>query len=64
MSRTKRNLRPKMKLGQLSNKQYWDKKVSDGNPQHSSKSCNNNGGCPYCDGNKLHKHKRNKPIEE
>ena len=58
MSRTTRNLRPKMKLGYLSNKQYWDGSVRDGTPQYSCSSCNNHGGCPICEGNRLFKHKR------
>ena len=62
MSRTTRNLRPRMKLGTLSKKQYWDKSVRDGTPQHYSKSCDNNHGCPVCEGNRLFKHKRNELI--
>ena len=23
-----------------------------------AKSCRNNGGCPYCEGNRLHKHRK------
>ena len=34
------------------------KKVKDGTPTRVSHSCENNGGCPYCEGNRLHKHRR------
>lgn len=26
--------------------------------------CRNHGECPYCQGNRQHKHKRRKPIED
>lgn len=61
MSRTYRTKRPKMNLGYLSEThQYRTGKVRDGTPQHASKSCGNNGGCHRCEGNRLHKHDRNK----
>lgn len=28
------------------------------------RSCRNNGSCPYCQGNRMHKNKRRSPIEE
>lgn len=27
------------------------------------RSCRNHGHCSYCEGNRLHKHKRREPIE-
>ncbi|UOG91547.1 MAG: hypothetical protein L3K52_15305 [Candidatus Thiothrix sulfatifontis] len=27
-------------------------------------SCRNHGGCPWCEGNRLHKHKRREPIPD
>ncbi len=30
------------------------KKVRDGTPTRASHSCENNGGCPYCENNRLH----------
>ena len=32
------------------------KKVKDGTPTRVSHSCENNGQCPYCKGNRLYKH--------
>jgi len=29
-----------------------------------SRSCGNNKGCPMCEGNRLHKHKKHSPIKE
>ena len=46
-----------MNLGEYLAKKIANKqknKVRDGTPQHYSKSCENNGGCPYCEGNKFH----------
>ena len=28
------------------------------------KSCRNHGGCPYCEGNRLHKHKKQPTVEQ
>jgi len=64
MSRTKRNKRPLMNLGCLSDHQNKDGSVRDGTPQHSSGSCDNHGGCRWCEGNRLHKHKRHEPIND
>jgi len=27
-------------------------------------SCRNHGGCPWCEGNRKHKHKKQKPLED
>ena len=63
LSRTKRKRRPQMGLGDsLAHKQDKDGLVRDGTPTHYSASCENNGGCPKCEGNRLHKHKRSEPI--
>ena len=52
-----------MKLGYLANThQYSSGKVRDGTPTHVSSMCNNHGGCPYCESNRLHKHKRRELI--
>ena len=40
-------------------RQYKGKKY----PDKASKSCLNHGGCPICEGNRLHKH-RKKEIDE
>ena len=59
MSRTRRNKRPRMSLGDEAKRyQYRNGKVRDGTPQHASGSCQNHGGCPVCEGNRLHKHKK------
>lgn len=42
-----------MKLGTLSNKQYWNGRVRDGTPQHVSVHCNNHGLCCWCSGSRL-----------
>ena len=62
MSRTVRRKRPRMKLGHLL--QYKDGTVPDGTSQYATGSCHNHGGCPYCEGNRLHKHKRTMLIED
>ena len=28
------------------------------------KSCRNHGGCPYCEGNRLHKHRKQPTVEQ
>lgn len=40
-------------------RKYPDKDAKNRKP---ARSCLNNGGCPYCENNKLHKHKRRFPI--
>lgn len=65
MSRTKRNKRPRMHLGNALAKQLnKDGTVRDGTPTHNSKSCEHHGGCVHCLSNRTHKHKRNEPIGE
>ena len=65
MSRTTRKLRPRMELGNhLGHKQYWDKSVRDGTPQHVSVHCNHHGLCAWCRGSRLFKHKRNELIDD
>lgn len=41
-----------MRLGLLSDKQYTNGRVRDGTPTHATASCENNGGCPWCEGNR------------
>ncbi len=50
MSRTFRETSHRMK------KFYRSKVVRDGTPTRVSHFCTNHGGCPYCLGNKMHKH--------
>ena len=64
MSRTKRNLRPGMILGHLKSHQHWDGTVRDGTPQHYATSCENHGGCRWCEGDRLHGTEKRKPIVE
>lgn len=64
MSRTTRRKRPKMRLGPLVSKQYWNGTVRDGTPQHVSGGCDNHGGCPYCEGNRLFSSKKREPLKE
>ena len=53
MSRTRRNKNPRMRFGYL-DKHDPDGKVRDGTPQHAAGSCDNHGGCRWCEGNRLH----------
>jgi hypothetical protein len=52
MSRTKR---VKIKTGAP---------LRDGQRQRPVGSCNNHGGCPKCEGNRLHKYNRHESLEE
>lgn len=40
------------------------KKVRDGSRTCPSSGCENNGGCPYCEGNRLHRHRKQPNIED
>ncbi len=40
------------------------KKVKDGTPTKASHSCENNGGCPYCESNRLHSTRKNEEKAE
>ena len=40
------------------------KKVKDGTPTRVSHFCENNGGCPYCEGNRLYKHNKQITLKE
>lgn len=40
------------------------KKVKDGTRTKPSHSCENNGGCPYCESNRLHKHRKKPTLKE
>lgn len=64
MSRTKRNKRPRMKLGTLSDHQYRDGMVRDGTPQHSTAACQHHNWCPYCRGNRTYSSKHREPIQD
>lgn len=52
MSRTKR---VKIKTGEP---------LRDGKRQRSVGSCNNHGGCPLCEGNRLHKFRRHESLKD
>ena len=62
MSRTTRRKRPDWDLGPQSYRQYKTGRVRDGTPQYAAGSCNNRGGCPYCEGNRLFGNKKREPI--
>jgi hypothetical protein len=64
VSRTIRNKRPRMRLGTLSDHIVSNGKVRDGTPQHVSGSCENHGGCPYCEANRLFGNKKREPIPD
>jgi len=65
MSRTYRNKRPRFNLGDMAEThQYKSGKVRDGTPQYYVGSCHNHGGCPICDGNRLHRQKRQEASAE
>lgn len=38
--------------------------VRDGADQHVDRSCGNHGGCPYCEGNRMHSTHKREPVEE
>lgn len=40
------------------------KKVKDGTSTRVSHFCENNGGCPYCEGNRLYKHNKQITLKE
>ena len=40
------------------------KKVKDGTRTKTANSCRNNRECPYCESNRLHKHKKQISLEE
>ena len=43
---------------------YKTKKVRDGSRTHIAASCERNGGCPYCEGNRNYKHKKQPTLKE
>lgn len=64
MGKTTRRGSPHINLGEhLGHKKYWNGKVRDGTPTHYSGGCEHHGGCPYCEGNRLHGNKRREPLE-
>jgi len=40
------------------------KKVKDGTRTKTSRGCENNQGCPYCENNRLHKHHKQLTLNE
>lgn len=59
MSRTFRKVPKRLK-------KYYDglKKVRDGSRTTPSHYCENNHGCPYCEGNRLHKHRKQPTLKD
>jgi hypothetical protein len=59
MSRTRRHKSREIRLGEhLGHKQYADGLVRDGTPTRHGKSCENHGGCPWCEGNRTFSDKK------
>ena len=59
MSRTTRKLRPSVGLGEhFKDKQCKCGGLRDGTVQKASRSCESHGGCPYCESNRNHRHKK------
>ena len=64
MSRTFRKQRPEMRLGEsLAHKRTKNGNVRDGTQTHFSPSCEHNGGCPWCTGNRLHASERRTALD-
>lgn len=40
------------------------KKVKDGSRTRVAHSCENHGGCPYCESNRLHKYRKQPTLED
>ena len=40
------------------------KRVKDGSDTRNSHSCENNGGCPYCENNRPHKHRKQPTLKD
>ena len=58
MSRTFRKVSHRMKS-------FYEKdKVRDGSRTRCARSCENNGGCAYCESDRLHKHNKQPGLED
>lgn len=64
MSRTSRTKCPQLYLGDQSYKLYKNGKVRDGTFTRYAGSCENHGGCPYCESNRFHSTHKRMPIED
>ena len=58
MSRTIRKVSHKLKNF------YKSDTVRDNSRTRVSGNCERNGGCPYCEGNRLHKHRKQVSLKE
>ena len=58
MSRTFRTVSHRLKSF------FGKDKVKDGSRTRCARSCENNGGCPYCESNRLHKHRKQPGLED
>lgn len=66
MSRTKRKKAPSISFSKGAKEVVEGGKgiVRDGSPTHYSGSCERHGGCPFCEGNRLHSSRKRQMIEE
>lgn len=60
MSRTYR----KTSSYRLGRGEKFSKKLKDGSYTKAFHSCENNQGCPYCESNRLHKHRKKITLKE
>lgn len=58
MSRTYRKVSQHLKAF------YGTEIVKDGSRTRHAGSCERNGGCPYCESNRLHKHRKQPDLKE
>ena len=60
MGKTFRNTSQMNKSDYFFNKRNKNGKIRDGTPTKYSGSCENNGGCPYCEDNRRHSERKRK----
>ena len=60
MSRTFR----KISSHRLRRGENFSSKLRDGSYTKAVNSCENNQGCPYCESNRLHKHRKQKTLNQ
>lgn len=60
MSRTYR----KISSSRLKRGERYSNKLRDGSYTKASRGCENNQGCPYCEANRLYKHRRQISLQE
>ena len=63
MSRTYRRRVPKLRYAK--DDKHFNKSgtVRDGTYTRTAGSCENHGGCPYCESNKFHSDRKREPLE-